>query len=128
MRQAPPGWTRGACFVLAAALVLAAAACNTGRAPATSTPTRPEMPAPTVVLQGERLSVVFGPGDLRPSSLASLARDLEGATHGDHQRRIFVQADEHVSYVRFLQVANAVQNSGYPRIGLLNEEIAEPGR
>jgi biopolymer transport protein ExbD len=126
MRQAPPGWTRGACFVLAAALVLAAAGCNLGRPPTSVIPT--PLPAPAVILQGERLSVVFGPGDVRPSSLASLAADVEAVTHGDHQRRIFIQADEHVGYVRFMQVINALQNSGYLRIGLLNEEIDDPAR
>jgi biopolymer transport protein ExbD len=61
------------------------------------------------------------------SSLETLPADvcaaLGGGDPGCKQERVFVRAQPEVKYNQFMEVMNALQGSGFFKVGLLNEDI-----
>ncbi|AQR62334.1 biopolymer transporter ExbD [Brevundimonas sp. LM2] len=48
---------------------------------------------------------------------------LGGGNPGCKQERVFVRADAEVSYNQFMEVMNELQDNGFYKVGLLNEDI-----
>jgi biopolymer transport protein ExbD len=48
---------------------------------------------------------------------------LGGGNPGCKEERIFVRADPEVKYNQFMEVMNALQEQGFYKVGLLNEDI-----
>ena len=58
------------------------------------------------------------------SSLAGLGGDLARWLGGDPaQARLFIRADQHVPYGRFMAVMDRLHDDGYVRVGLISEEV-----
>ena len=66
----------------------------------------------------------------RPTSLETLPSDLVGALQAKgvtgkfQEERIFIRADADVMYADFMAVLNALQGSGFFKVGLINEDIS----
>jgi biopolymer transport protein ExbD len=60
-----------------------------------------------------------------PTSLATLASDACAALGGANCReeRVFVRAQAEVQYNQFMEVMNTLQENGFFKVGLLNEDI-----
>ena len=63
--------------------------------------------------------------EMRPSSLPSLAADLNAAlaVPNPQNERVFIRADKDVKYRQFMDVINQLQTDGYFKIGLISEEV-----
>ena len=59
------------------------------------------------------------------TSLGALAADVCGALGGGNCRdeRVFVRAQAEVQYNQFMEVMNTLQENGFFKVGLLNEDI-----
>jgi biopolymer transport protein ExbD len=59
------------------------------------------------------------------TTLATLAADACGALGGGacREERIFVRAQAEVRYNQFMEVMNTLQENGFFKVGLLNEDI-----
>jgi biopolymer transport protein ExbD len=60
------------------------------------------------------------------TTLAKLAGDVcaaQGAVADCREERVFVRAQPEVKYNQFMEVMNTLQESGYFKVGLLNEDI-----
>jgi len=76
---------------------------------------------------------VMGPGDIyigaRKTSMANLIGDVAAALHISDpdtplsEQRILVRGDKDIAYADFVQVINRLQQNGYLKIGLINEDI-----
>lgn len=98
--------------------------------PPASTNQQNNGPPPTFIsiANGGQPWVSYGQGDIRPSSLPTLVRDVTAALHapGDpRQERVFIRADAHVKYNEFMDVVNTLQRAGFYKIGLINEELQD---
>ncbi|MFN4040449.1 MAG: biopolymer transporter ExbD [Brevundimonas sp.] len=60
-----------------------------------------------------------------PTTLATLASDACAALGGANCRdeRVFVRAQAEVQYNQFMEVMNTLQENGFFKVGLLNEDI-----
>ncbi len=60
-----------------------------------------------------------------PATLASLPADVCAALGGGacREERVFVRAQPEVQYNQFMEVMNAMQENGFFKVGLLNEDI-----
>jgi biopolymer transport protein ExbD len=69
--------------------------------------------------------VSYGKNDIRPSSLEQLPYDLSKAlaVSVPTEERVFIRADRHVPYGRFMQVVNQLQLDGYYKVGLIAENL-----
>ena len=65
------------------------------------------------------LTLALGNEDIAPDGLKAA---LEGATGGDREQRIFLRADETVSYGDLMGVMNALREAGYLKIALVGLE------
>ncbi|MFI0397220.1 TonB system transport protein ExbD [Paracoccus jiaweipingae] len=81
---------------------------------------RPDEPVWLTV--GPDLSLTLG-NDI--VSQAGLAQALAQATGGDHDRRVFLRADQAVSYGDLMNVMNALRQAGWLKIALVGLEGAE---
>jgi biopolymer transport protein ExbD len=74
--------------------------------------------------QGQ-IYVSYGKNDIRPSSLEQLPYDLTKALGVaiPTEERVFIRADRHVAYGRFMQVVNQLQLDGYYKVGLIAENL-----
>jgi len=63
----------------------------------------------------------------RATTLETLIPDvcaaLGGGNPGCKEERVFVRADAEVKYDQFMEVMNALQEQGFFKVGLLNEDI-----
>ena len=63
----------------------------------------------------------------RQTTIETLIPDVCAALGGGDpackQERVFVRADAEVKYNQFMEVMNALQGSGFFKVGLLNEDI-----
>ena len=59
------------------------------------------------------------------SSVATLAADVCAALGGGacQEERVFVRAQPEVKYSQFMEVMNTMQENGFFKVGLLNEDI-----
>jgi biopolymer transport protein ExbD len=55
--------------------------------------------------------------------LAALPAKLRERTHGNPNERIFLRADQNLSYRVVMQVMNVMQDAGFYKVGLVAEEI-----
>ena len=80
-----------------------------------------------VVINIQRYGELFvGRGDvLTPTSVGSLPVDVCAALGGGacQEERVFVRADAEVMYNDFMTVMNTLQQSGFLKVGLINEDI-----
>ena len=86
-------------------------------------------PPPSYVsLAGDgQIYVSIAGGAPQRSSLAGLGGDLARWLGGDPaQARLFIRADQHVPYGRFMAVMDRLHDDGYVRVGLISEEV-QPG-
>jgi biopolymer transport protein ExbD len=66
----------------------------------------------------------------RPTSIETLPSDLVGALQAKgvtgkfQEERVFIRADADVMYADFMAVLNALQSSGFFKVGLINEDIS----
>lgn len=60
-----------------------------------------------------------------PTTLAALPADVCAALGGGacREERVFVRAQPEVQYNQFMEVMNAMQENGFFKVGLLNEDI-----
>jgi biopolymer transport protein ExbD len=93
-----------------------------------SPPLHAQLEPPTIVsiaIDGSlTVSTPFGSGVVsRPATLdslpATLAQALGARDAGGH--RVFVRADAHVRYGRFVELMNGLQGSGYYHVSLVDE-------
>ena len=54
-----------------------------------------------------------------------LSSTLEGASHGDHDQRIFLRSDRAVSYGDVMDVMNALRSAGFLKVALVGLEDRE---
>ncbi|MDO9223796.1 MAG: biopolymer transporter ExbD [Caulobacter sp.] len=64
-----------------------------------------------------------------PTDLASIGADLRVQIPPSSQRtaRIFIRGDKEVRYGEFMQLMNALQDSGFYSVALIGEDNSEPG-
>ena len=77
---------------------------------------------------------VMGPGDIyigaQKTDMAHLIADVANALRLSdpdtplNEQRVLVRGDKDISYADFIQVINQLQQNGYVKIGLINEDIA----
>ncbi|NEX92334.1 biopolymer transporter ExbD [Caulobacter sp. 17J65-9] len=60
------------------------------------------------------------------TSLDTLAGDLAGRLGGDNptEEQVFVRAQADVQYGQFMEVLNDLQDNGFFKVGLINEDIS----
>jgi biopolymer transport protein ExbD len=95
--------------------------------PATDPPKNDTSKPPTFISindQGQ-IYVSYGKNDIRPSSIEQLPYDLQRALGVaiPTEERVFIRADRHVPYGRFMQVVNQLQLDGYYKVGLIAENL-----
>jgi biopolymer transport protein ExbD len=98
--------------------------------PPAEKPTTPSKPPTYLSLDNQgNLSVSFATGpnstEMRPATLDTMA-SLIGASLGvpnPTTQQVFIRADQHVSYGKFMAVVNQLQRDGYYKIGLISEEV-----
>jgi biopolymer transport protein ExbD len=73
-----------------------------------------------------QIYVSFGKSDIRPSTLEQMQYDLPKSLNSPNptNERVFIRADRHVPYGRFMEVVNRLQLDGYYKIGLIAENLA----
>lgn len=62
----------------------------------------------------------------QPTTLATLPADVcgaQGAVADCRDERVFVRAQPEVRYEQFMEVMNTMQENGFLKVGLLNEDI-----
>ena len=92
-----------------------------------------DLPPPTPSLSDEQDEPVYVTiqegGDLyiadKQTSIATLAADVCAALGGPNckEERVFVRAQAEVRYNQFMEVMNTLQENGFFKVGLLNEDI-----
>jgi biopolymer transport protein ExbD len=72
-----------------------------------------------------QIYVSYGKNDIRPSSMDRLPYDLASAlgVGNPTNERVFIRADRHVPYGKFMGVINQLQLDGYYKIGLIAENL-----
>jgi len=72
-----------------------------------------------------QIYVSFGKNEIRPSSMATLERDLDAslAVANPKNERVFIRADRHVKYRQFMDVINRLQVLGFYKVGLIAENL-----
>ena len=92
--------------------------------PPATPPTGAEPEEPVYITIQESGSIYLAD---QQSSLETIIPDvcaaLGGGNPGCKQERVFVRADAEVSYNQFMEVMNALQDNGFYKVGLLNEDI-----
>ncbi|WP_347267655.1 TonB system transport protein ExbD [Paracoccus sp. (in: a-proteobacteria)] len=80
---------------------------------------RPEKPVYVTVKPD--LTLALGNEDIAPGTLAQV---LAAATGGDREQRIFLRADQAVTYGELMGVMNTLRETGYLKIALVGLEAA----
>ena len=94
--------------------------------PASPPPPGAEFEEPVVVNIERYGDLYVGRGDqLTKTSIASLPVDVCAALGGGacQEERVFVRANAEVMYNDFMTVMNTLQQSGFLKVGLINEDI-----
>ena len=92
--------------------------------PATPPPPSAEKPKDPVYVTIQETGSIFLAD--RQSTIETLAADLCGAlqpTPNCKEERVFVRAQAEVKYAQFMEVMNDLQENGFYKVGLLNEDI-----
>jgi biopolymer transport protein ExbD len=68
---------------------------------------------------------IMTPGGTRATSRERLIADLTAALGSPRplEQRVFVRADAHVSYNRFMGVMNQLQDAGFRHVALVSEQL-----
>ena len=88
--------------------------------PATSKPEETKAPDP-VFVSIEKSGDIYVMEEKIP--LAELPSKLRERTHDNLNERIFLRADQNLSYRVVMQVMNVMQDAGFYKVGLVAEEI-----
>ncbi|KQW78723.1 biopolymer transporter ExbD [Brevundimonas sp. Root1279] len=92
----------------------------------------PAVPPPPDQVQKEPVNVFIQRGGEifikgTPTTLEGLAADVCAALGGGDpackEERVFVQANQDVTYNQFMEVMNELQAKGFYKVGLINEEF-----
>jgi len=72
-----------------------------------------------------QIFVSFGKTEIRPSTMATLERDLDASlgVPNPKNERVFIRADRHVKYRQFMDVINRLQVLGFYKVGLIAENL-----
>lgn len=100
-------------FMIAAPLATVSIDVDLPRAQAAAQP--PEAEPLVVTLTAERALLV---GEA-PVARERLAEALDAASAGDRERRVFLRADEALSYADLMALLNDLRGAGYLRVGLV---------
>ncbi|MBV1884023.1 MAG: TonB system transport protein ExbD [Pseudomonadales bacterium] len=87
--------------------------------PATNAKHQPRPDAPIFLTIKEDLSLVLGE---TPVSSKELTAEIDQATKGDKNTRLFLRANKTVSYENLMTVMNDLRVAGYLKIGLVGIE------
>jgi biopolymer transport protein ExbD len=87
--------------------------------PSSNAAPQPRPDTPLYVTVQSDLSISVGNEDVRPEALAEA---IAGAAEGDAETRIFLRADQAVSYGDLMGVMNLVRLAGYSKIALVGME------
>jgi len=65
--------------------------------------------------------------DMRPATLDNMAGLIASSlgVANPTNEQVFIRADQHVKYGKFMQVVNQLQLDGYYKIGLISEEVQD---
>ncbi len=91
--------------------------------PASAAAPQPRPDEPLYVTVQADLQLAVGETEVTHDALAA---ELERATGGDHEARIFLRADRRIEYGDLMTVMNLIRMAGYARIALVGLESA-PG-
>ncbi|HYF22888.1 MAG TPA: biopolymer transporter ExbD [Caulobacteraceae bacterium] len=95
--------------------------------PAVPPPPGQKPKPPVFVSIQESGELYIGRGEEAPvkTSIDTLAGDLAGrlAVPNPQDEQVFVRADPDVEYASFMEVLNEMQDKGFYKIGLINEDI-----
>ena len=90
-------------------------------------PTMPTRP-PTIISLTEDggLSITIDAGKAQSTSLDRLPTDVAASLHGENPAiaRVFIRADRHVPYRRFMEVVNGLKRAGYEHFGVVSENLS----
>lgn len=87
--------------------------------PSSNAAPQPRPDTPLYVTVQSDLSISVGNEDVRPEALAEA---IASAAEGDAETRIFLRADQAVSYGDLMGVMNLVRLAGYSKIALVGME------
>lgn len=94
--------------------------------PVSTAKPQPRPQKPVFVTVQKELTLLVGES---PSSMTELGQALDVETRLDREQRIFVRADQSVSYGDLTRVMNAMRAAGYLKLALVGlEGSAEPAR
>lgn len=111
-------------FMIAAPLATVSIDVDLPRAQAAAPP--PEAEPLVVTLTAERALLVGEDSIARET----LAEALDAASGGDRERRVFLRADEALTYADLMALLNDLRGAGYLRVGLVGLDggaVAAPG-
>ncbi len=91
--------------------------------PASTAAPQPRPDTPLYVTVQSDLSISVGNDDVTPQTLGTT---IDRATEGDAEARIFLRADQTVSYGDLMGVMNLVRLAGYTKIALVGMESTGP--
>jgi biopolymer transport protein ExbD len=100
-------------FMVAAPLATVDISVNLPSSTAEQQP-RPDKPI-FVTFKGDR---TFAVGDGQVAR-ADIAAALDATTGHDREQRVFLRADQSLSYGEVMEVMNLLRNAGYPRVALV---------
>jgi biopolymer transport protein ExbD len=107
-------------FMVAAPLATADIAVDLPPANAKASP-RPQAPVFVSLQQDLTLAI-----DSQEIPRDGLGAGLDSATGGDREQRIFLRADQGVSYGEVMAVMNLMRGAGYLKVGLVGLEAVPP--
>ncbi len=88
-----------------------------------STAAQQPIPREPVILSVQ-LDLQLALGDV-PVARADVSGALDRLTHGDHETRVFLRADQAVKYGDLMQVMNLLRDAGYRKVALVGREDLE---
>ena len=92
--------------------------------PVSNAPTQPRPDIPVFLTVKADLSLAIG-NDAVPREVLRAALDRQ--TAGDHDKRIYLRADNAVPYRELMNTMNLLRNAGYLKIGLVGLEDTGQG-
>lgn len=91
--------------------------------PATPPADDAEPKEPVYITIQESGSLFIAEQETTVSKLAADVCAAQGAVADCREERVFVRAEPEVKYNQFMEVMNTLQENGYFKVGLLNEDI-----
>jgi biopolymer transport protein ExbD len=80
---------------------------------------------PTIINLQQSGNIFVGTGDsTRATTLESLIPDVKNELTSHTNDTVFIRADKHVKYSRFMAVVNKLQDAGIYKIALITEDLS----